>query len=111
MLRKLQTSEDFIEKYGLDRNAIKQGAKREYARIQAYELSEIRRSLGITQQEMAKQMGVSQKRISDIENGRPGAIQVNTLSRYAHCLGGALKLVFTFPLADSEKTQEIAVSP
>ena len=69
----MQTAEEFIDKFGLDRNAIHAAAHAERARMKAYELRQIRKSLGITQQQVAASMGVSQKRISDIESGRPGA--------------------------------------
>ena len=102
-MRQLQTAEDFIDEHGLDRDAIHAAADAERARIKAYELRQIRKSLGITQQQVAESMGVSQKRISDIESGRPGAIQLDTLSRYAKSLGGSLEIVFLMPNSKDNK--------
>lgn len=106
-MRRMQTAEDFISEHGLDREAIRDAADAERARMKAYELRQIRKSLGITQQQVAESMGVSQKRVSDIESGRPGAIQIDTLSRYAKSLGGSLEIVFLMP--DSRESHRVVL--
>ena len=42
-------------------------------------------------------MGVSQKRISDIENGRLDLLKIDTLRRYIAALGGTLEISAHLP--------------
>lgn len=58
-------------------------------------LSEIRKSLNLTQEEVADKLGVVQSALSKIEH--QDDIQVSTLSRYIKSLGGSLKIVARFP--------------
>lgn len=96
----MYTSDDLIEEYGIDRAAIEREKTRMRAQIEAYELAEIRKAAGLTQVQMAENMGVSQKRISEIEHGRAGAIKISTLERYAAALGGRLKVEIECPSED-----------
>lgn len=70
------------------------------ARTQAYVLSfrlaHLRQEAGLSQAEVAKKMGVSQPRVSQLEAGDLGQMEVDTLSRYVLALGGRLKLVADF---------------
>ena len=59
---------------------------------QIYRLRLVRKKLGITQVELAKRMGVSQIRISQIENGKLESFELGTLIRYIEALGGKLSL-------------------
>jgi DNA-binding XRE family transcriptional regulator len=59
---------------------------------QIFQLRLVRKSLGITQVELAKRMGVSQIRISQIENGKLESFEFGTLLRYVEALGGTLSL-------------------
>ena len=62
------------------------------AELDAYEaghhLKELRKALGKTQADVAAALGVSQSRISQIENGDPAAMELETLRAYAAALGG-----------------------
>lgn len=58
-------------------------------------LSELRKSLNFTQEEIANDLGVVQSALSKIEH--QDDIQVSTLSRYIKSLGGSLKIVAEFP--------------
>jgi len=58
-------------------------------------LSELRKSLGITQKELAKAMGVSQPVLSQFENRAD--FQLTTLRRVIHALGGELDVIARFP--------------
>jgi DNA-binding XRE family transcriptional regulator len=58
-------------------------------------LSELRKSLNLTQEEVANDLGVVQSALSKLEH--QDDIQVSTLSRYIKSLGGSLKLVAHFP--------------
>lgn len=59
---------------------------------QIYRLRLVRKKLGITQVELAKRMGVSQIRISQIENGKLESFELGTLIRYVEALGGTLSM-------------------
>lgn len=52
----------------------------------------MRKKLGITQIELAARMGVSQIRVSQIENGKLESFEVGTLIRYVEALGGSLSM-------------------
>ncbi|MEU7383390.1 MULTISPECIES: helix-turn-helix transcriptional regulator [unclassified Streptomyces] len=58
------------------------------AQIAGYHLAELRKLVGKTQAEVAALVGVSQSRISQIENGNIEAMELETLRAYAAALGG-----------------------
>ncbi|MFD4428332.1 helix-turn-helix domain-containing protein [Nocardia sp. NPDC058497] len=57
-------------------------------RIAGHHLEELRQTIGKTQAELAAALGVSQARISQIENGDLAAMELDTLRAYARALGG-----------------------
>jgi DNA-binding XRE family transcriptional regulator len=59
---------------------------------QIYKLRMLRKALGVTQVELAARLGVSQIRISQIENGKLERFELGTLLRYVEALGGSLEL-------------------
>jgi transcriptional regulator with XRE-family HTH domain len=61
----------------------------------ATRLAEIRESMKVTQEELARALAVSQANVSRIENEVD--IQLSTLSRYVEGLGGRLELSAVFP--------------
>jgi DNA-binding XRE family transcriptional regulator len=58
-----------------------------------YQLSEMRKAVGITQAELAEALGVSQGRVSRIESGEVSGIEV--VRAYVAALGGTVDLVAT----------------
>ena len=60
------------------------------AHIVGYHLRDLRKSLGRTQAEVASALGVSQSRISQIENGDIDAMELETVRAYATALGGVI---------------------
>lgn len=72
-----------------------QRAQRLVAQVYAYRLTEIRKRRGLTQTQVARQMGVSQRRVSAIEHGEEQATRA-TLAAYVAALGGRLRLVAEF---------------
>lgn len=56
-----------------------------------YLLSDLRRAAGMTQAQMAKRMGVSEKRVSQIEARYP-SVRYDTLVSYVQALGGHIQL-------------------
>ena len=67
-------------------------AKRMRAAVHAYRLREIREMRDVTQVELAEELEVSQKRVSEIECGHIDRTKVDTLRRYAAALGGTLRI-------------------
>ncbi|ONH58170.1 transcriptional regulator [Frankia sp. CcI49] len=61
------------------------------ASVSGAQLAEIRRQLGVTQTQLAEATGLTQARISQIENG--GAMGLDTLRAYITGLGGHLDVV------------------
>jgi DNA-binding XRE family transcriptional regulator len=73
---------------------VERGKQRTLARVRAYRLVEVRKRLGITQRDVARTMGVSVGRVSQIENGEISSFDV--LDRYIAALGGQLELIANF---------------
>ena len=74
------------------------------AYIEAYNLAQTRKSQALTQREVAEQMGVSQKRVSELEHGKLGSMRLDTLRRYVESIGGKLVATAVFP----DKTIELS---
>jgi DNA-binding XRE family transcriptional regulator len=58
--------------------------------VAGHHLKELRKSLGRTQKEIAGVLGISQSRVSQIENGKVESMELETLRAYAAALGGYL---------------------
>ena len=67
------------------------------AYIDAYNLREARKASHMTQVELAKAMGVSQNRISRMENGDIGTMSFDTIRRYIEAVGGKVSLIADLP--------------
>ena len=72
--------------------------------IAAYRLVELRKARGLTQQQVADAMGVSQRRVSAIEHGDVDRSELTTLRTYIQALGGQIHIVAEF----DEITTQIA---
>ncbi|HVK25280.1 MAG TPA: helix-turn-helix domain-containing protein [Actinokineospora sp.] len=82
---------------GRDVDAARAEARtRTRAYVLGLRLAQLRKDAGISQGEIAERMGVSQARVSQLENGEIGQMEIDTLSRYINALGGTLKLVADF---------------
>ncbi|MER6000803.1 NACHT domain-containing protein [Nonomuraea angiospora] len=64
--------------------------------VLGYHLARMRKERGLTQQMIAESMGVSQVRVSRMENGELDRMQVDSISAYVAALGGQLELVADF---------------
>ena len=91
------TIDDFINEAGLDRAEIDEYKRRMHQRIEAYRLMEIRKRQDMTQAQLAEKMGVTQKRVSQLERGDIDGLRVGTIGRYVAGLGGKPKLVIDLP--------------
>jgi len=69
---------------------------RTQAYVLGFRLAQLRQELHLSQAEVARRMGISQPRVSQLESGDVGQMEIDTLSRYVLALGGRLKLVADF---------------
>jgi DNA-binding XRE family transcriptional regulator len=77
--------------------AVEAGKHELLAEVLGHRLAEIRRTRGMTQQQVADKMGVTKGRISQIEQGK---ISGDVLARYADALGGRLHQAIYFDDGD-----------
>ena len=79
-------------------------ARREQASLRAREamaemlLSEIRRQTGLTQEDLAEALGITQPTLSKMESQTD--MQISTLRRLVEALGGNLELIAHMPGGD-----------
>ena len=66
-------------------------------------LAEIRKEVGITQEDLAKTMGIKQPSLSKLESQED--IQISTLKRLIQALGGQLELIAHMPAGDIKISQ------
>ena len=66
-------------------------------KIRAYELRQARKACHLTQEQLSARMGVGQKRISALENGKLDSLKIDTLRRYVAGLGGTLEIAAKLP--------------
>ena len=74
--------------------SVEAGKQELLASVVGHRLAEVRRSRGLTQQQVADRMGVTKGRVSQIEKGRISGQDV--LARYAAALGGQLHQAIYF---------------
>ena len=65
--------------------------------IEAYKLREARKACNLTQVELARAMGVSQNRVSRMENGDIKTMSLESIRRYIEAVGGTLTLIAELP--------------
>ena len=68
MRKSLSIEEYFATRPDITPEMLEEGRLLVEAKIKGYELQQARKACGMTQKEVAAKMGVSQKRISDLEN-------------------------------------------
>jgi predicted XRE-type DNA-binding protein len=85
--------------------------------ILGYRLGVLRERTSLSQQDVADRMGVSQPRVSKIEQGDPEQMELETLRRYVAALGGHLRVVADFddeavntPGSDTKHQTDILLS-
>lgn len=82
----------------LDRDPKKVAAARAAAEseVLAYQLVALRKEAELTQTELSKTMGVSQRRVSAIEHGDLSSFELETIRNYVAALGGRVRVVADF---------------
>lgn len=66
-------------------------------------LTEVRKMVGLTQEELAKSLGIKQPTLSRLES--QDDMQISTLRRLIHALGGELEIIAHLPAGDIRLTQ------
>ncbi|MET8312016.1 helix-turn-helix domain-containing protein [Micromonospora sp. NPDC005173] len=80
----------------LDEAKVAEHTERMLAEVRAARLREMRERRGLTQQQVAERMEVSQPRVAAIERGEVPTTEVGTIERYVAALGGKLEIVADF---------------
>lgn len=93
----MSTLREYTKQRGITEQQMEAARARVREYVQAYELKEARAAAKMTQAQLAKRMGVSQKRISVLESGDIAHIEVGTLRRYLESVGGNLQISATMP--------------
>ncbi|MEJ2871520.1 helix-turn-helix transcriptional regulator [Actinomycetospora sp. OC33-EN08] len=88
---------DYVERAGGE-DAVDAGKRELLAEVIGHRLAEVRRSRGLTQQQVADRMEVTKGRVSQIERGKVSGQEV--LARYASALGGRLHQAIYFDDGD-----------
>lgn len=73
---------------------IAEARKRNQANIDGHRITERRKSLSLTQTDVAERMGVTKSRVSQIERGEVSTI--DAISRYVQALGGEIQVSAVF---------------
>ena len=87
----------YLEKRGIADEQMQQARRQTADMVQAYTLREARKAQNMTQVQVAREIGVSQNRISRIENGDLGSMTIDTLRRYLGALGLDLTVTVDTP--------------
>lgn len=86
------TIEDMLERRPVDREAVEEHKDRMRSEVRAYRLRELREQAGLTQAQLASQLGVGQRQISKIEHGDLDNTRLGTIRSYVGAVGGELAL-------------------
>ena len=90
-----------IDKMSPDRRARSDAREKELR--QEMLLAELRKHTGMTQQELADKLGISQPSLSKMESQED--MQIGTLNRLVDSVGGKLELIVHLPDGDVSLTQ------
>lgn len=89
----MKTLDAYIKKLpAAERSAIAEGARQKIAAIR---LQEAREAAGLTQEEVAQRMGVTQASLSRMEH-RPD-VKLSNIRKYVEALGGTLEVSVVLP--------------
>jgi predicted XRE-type DNA-binding protein len=84
---------DLRDKGKFDDEKVRAHMERLRSEVRMHRPAEIREALGITQQLLAEQLGISQSRVSQIERGELEHTEVATLRSYFRELGCEVEVV------------------
>ncbi|MDR2703475.1 MAG: helix-turn-helix domain-containing protein [Cellulomonadaceae bacterium] len=78
----------------VNRENVERHKERMLAEVRAWRLKEIREQAGLTQQQVADRIGVSQKQVSKIETGDISNSKITTIRSYLEAIGGKMAIEF-----------------
>lgn len=84
-----------VEDGRLDERGVAAHRDRFEGELVAHRLAEIRKAHGLSQQDVACAMGVTQSRVSRIESADIAKSELSTIAAYIRALGGDLRVVAT----------------
>src|SRR5690348_3274608 len=84
---------DALRSGSLSEGQIAEARSELLAESRSFKLAELRKSVAMTQEEVAQAMDVAQPRVSQIENGDIERSELGTIRSYAEALGGRLYVV------------------
>lgn len=82
-----------VENGRIDERGVAAHRDRLEGELVAHRLAEIRKAHGLSQQDVARAMGVTQSRVSRIESGDITKAEISTITSYVRALGGDVRVV------------------
>lgn len=92
MTRKNVSLNEMREKRPVNEARVKKQRDSILAQSRAIRLAEFRKSLKLTQDDIAELLGVDQSNVSRIERGKFSNTEIGTLQAYIEALGGTLEI-------------------
>ncbi|MEY2827722.1 MAG: hypothetical protein RLZZ575_632 [Actinomycetota bacterium] len=92
MVKNFITFDELLKLRPIDEKKMKKHAKKMIAISRGFSLAEIRKSMKLTQVQVAKKIGVDQSNVSRIESGKFSSTEIGTLQAYVEALGGELEI-------------------
>ena len=93
MKQEFTTLDDVLAQRPIDPEVLAGEVSAVEAQMSGYLLRQLRKGQGLSQEQLAERMGVSQRRVSAIERGNVDRSEVATIRSYVTALGGELELV------------------
>ena len=87
------TRREAVDEGRIDEGRVAAHRDRLKGEIVAHRLAEIRKAHGLSQQDVARAMGVTQSRVSRIESGDIGRSELSTIAAYVRALGGDVRVI------------------
>lgn len=87
------TRREAVEEGRIDQRRVAAHRDRFEGELVAHRLAEIRKAHGLSQQDVARAMGVTQSRVSRIESGDIMRSELTTIASYVRALGGDMRMV------------------
>ncbi|KAA0973478.1 helix-turn-helix domain-containing protein [Paeniglutamicibacter gangotriensis] len=84
----------FLAEHPVDLERVEAHKKRMLAEVRAYRLRELREVAGLTQEQGAARIGVSQRQLSKIEHGNLKNSKFGTVRGYMEAVGGNLTIEY-----------------
>lgn len=78
----------------IGRENVERGTSRPISQVRAHRFADMHKRRGLTQPDVAQAMGMTVRRVSQIENDELSGIDI--LDRYGNALGGLLEVVTNF---------------